>query len=145
MHHEWPQFMMSIKESSQAHLMLVQVFHAIPRWASVGRPTLSHCTPVRYGGVSSNSATVEATKFAGPHKSLMRQYTTQCLLQQGTTDAVLNRHRRGYHLGAPNIRSDHSPSFPTSIFHFTLIAPPDLQLCQSFDHFAKPHRTSIDR
>jgi hypothetical protein len=31
--------------------------------------------------VSSNSATVEATKFVGPHKSRMRQYTTQCLLQ----------------------------------------------------------------
>jgi hypothetical protein len=40
--------------------------------------------------VSSNSATIEATKFAGPHKFCMRQYTTQSLLQQGTTDAVLN-------------------------------------------------------
>jgi hypothetical protein len=30
---------------------------------------------------SSNSATVKATKFAGPHKSHMCQYTTQCLLQ----------------------------------------------------------------
>jgi hypothetical protein len=51
----------------------------------------------------------------------------------------------GYHLGAPNIRSDHSSSFPSSILHFFLIVPPDLQLCQLFDHLAKPHRTSIDR
>jgi hypothetical protein len=34
--------------------------------------------------------TVEATKFAGSDKFCMRQYTTQCLLQQGTTDVVLN-------------------------------------------------------
>jgi hypothetical protein len=29
----------------------------------------------------------------------------------------------GYHLEAPNIRSDHSPSFPSNILHFPLIAP----------------------
>jgi hypothetical protein len=51
----------------------------------------------------------------------------------------------GYHLGALNIRSDHSSSFPFSILHFPLIAPPGLQLCQPFNHLAKPHRTSIDR
>jgi hypothetical protein len=51
----------------------------------------------------------------------------------------------GYHLGAPNIISDHSSSFPSSILYFSLIAPPDLQLCQPFDHLAKSHRTSIDR
>jgi hypothetical protein len=50
-----------------------------------------------------------------------------------------------YHLAALNIRSDHSSSFPSSILHFSLIAPPGLQLCQPFDHLAKPHRTSIDR
>jgi hypothetical protein len=37
-----------------------------PRWKSFD---------VRfYGGVSSNSATVEDSKFAGPHKSRMRKY-----------------------------------------------------------------------
>jgi hypothetical protein len=29
---------------------------------------------VKYSGVLSNSATVEATKFTGPHKFCMRQY-----------------------------------------------------------------------
>jgi hypothetical protein len=29
----------------------------------------------------------------------------------------------GYHLGALNIMSDHSPSFPSSILHFPLIVP----------------------
>jgi hypothetical protein len=51
----------------------------------------------------------------------------------------------GYHLWAPNIRSDHSSSFPSSILHFLLIAPPGLQLCQPFNHLAKPHKASIDR
>jgi hypothetical protein len=41
---------------------------------------------------------------------------------------------RGYNLEALNIRSDHSSFFPSSILHFPLIAPPDLQLCQPFDH-----------
>jgi hypothetical protein len=39
--------------------------------------TLSHYTPVKYGGVSSNSATVEASKFVGLYIARMRQYTTQ--------------------------------------------------------------------
>jgi hypothetical protein len=51
----------------------------------------------------------------------------------------------GYHPEFLNIRSDNSPSFPSSILHFPLIALPGLQLCQPFDHLAKPHRTSIDR
>jgi hypothetical protein len=58
---------------------------------------------------------------------------------------TLNDTGGGYHLGALNFRSDRSPSFPSSILHFPLIGPPDLQLCQPFDHLAKPHRTSIDR
>jgi hypothetical protein len=45
-------------------------------YALVGTPwvagTLSHCTTVKQGKVSLNSVTLEATKFAGPHKSRMR-------------------------------------------------------------------------
>jgi hypothetical protein len=68
----------------------------------------------------------QATKFVGPHKSRMRQYTTQCLLQQGTTDAVLNRQRRG--LPPWSFESDIRPlsTFPSSILHFPLDAPPGL-------------------
>jgi hypothetical protein len=50
-----------------------------------------------------------------------------------------------YHLGAPNLQSSPLSTFPSSILHFPLIAPPGLQLCQSFDHLAKPYSTSIDR
>jgi hypothetical protein len=36
--------------------------------------TLSYCTPMKRGKVSSNSATHEATKFTGLHISRKRQY-----------------------------------------------------------------------
>jgi hypothetical protein len=65
---------MTIKELSWAHHTLVQVFHVIPRRASVGAPHTILMSPVKYGGLSSNLATVEAIKFVGSHKSHMRQY-----------------------------------------------------------------------
>jgi hypothetical protein len=65
----------------------------------------------------------------------IRTQPTQALIDTGG----------GYHLGALNIRSDHLFSFPSSILHFPLIALLGLQLCQPFDHLAKPHRTSIER
>jgi hypothetical protein len=71
--------------------------------------------------------------------------TFKCLFIQTQPMRALTDTGGGYHLGAPNIRSDHSPSFPSSILHFPLIAPSGLQLCQPFDYFAKPCRTSIDR
>jgi hypothetical protein len=69
----------------------------------------------------------------------------KCLFIRTQSTPVIIEIGRGYHLGAPNIISDHSSSFPSSILHFPLTAPPGHQLCQSFDHLAKPHRTSIDR
>jgi hypothetical protein len=69
----------------------------------------------------------------------------QCLFIRTQPMQAIDDTGGGYHLGAPNIRSDHSSSFPSSILHFPLIAPPGLQLCQPFDHLSKPHRTSINR
>jgi acyl-[acyl carrier protein]--UDP-N-acetylglucosamine O-acyltransferase len=63
--HEWPQFTTTIKESSRAPLTLLHVFNAIPRRASVGGPHTIPYTFMRYGRVSSNSATIEATNTAG--------------------------------------------------------------------------------
>jgi hypothetical protein len=72
-HHEWPPFTMTIKESGQ---ILPHPSACLPRdnlnghlWVA---HTLSQCTSVKQGKVSSNTATVEATKFVGPHKSHMR-------------------------------------------------------------------------
>jgi hypothetical protein len=83
-HNEWPQFTMTIKELSQAHRTLVQVFHVIPRRASVGGPHTIPMLSVKYSGVLPNSAIVKATKFAGPHKSHMHQYIIN-LVHRGQT------------------------------------------------------------
>jgi hypothetical protein len=69
----------------------------------------------------------------------------KCLFNRAQPMRALIDTGGGYHLGVLNIRSNHSSSFPSSILHFPLIVPPGLQLCQPFDHLAKPHRTSIDR
>jgi hypothetical protein len=69
----------------------------------------------------------------------------KCLFNRAQPTWALIDSGGGYHLEALNFRSDHSSSFPSSILSFPLIAPPGLQLCQPFDHLAKPHRTSIDR
>jgi hypothetical protein len=66
------------------------VFHA---YASVDTPwvarTPTHCTPVKYGGVSSNLATIETTQVGDPEKSRMCQYIIKDV-DSDPTDADLN-------------------------------------------------------
>jgi hypothetical protein len=73
--HEWPPFTMTIKVSGLVLPHHSVVFHMK---ALTGSPwvarTLSLLSSLKQGKVSSNSVTVEATKFVGPHKSYMRQY-----------------------------------------------------------------------
>jgi hypothetical protein len=134
-----------VKETIRAHLTLVHIFHA---YASPDTPWVahapSHFTPVRYGRLASVSAAYDATQF-GDSICPVCVSTFKCLFIQTQPTRALNNTGGSYHLEAPNIRSEHSPSFPSSILHFPLIAPSVLQLCQPFDHLAKPHRTSIDR
>jgi hypothetical protein len=128
----------AVKEMIRAHLNLVHVFHV---YASTDKPwvahALSHFTPVSYGRIASVSATHKATQFVGPHKILYAPVHNSNLL--------IGARWSTYHLEALNFRSDHSSSIPSSILLFPLFAPPGLQLFQSSDHLAKPHRTSIDR
>jgi hypothetical protein len=106
--------------------------------------TLSHCTPGKRGKVSSNSLTHEATKFGDSiYPICVSKF--KCLFIWTQPTRALTNTGECYHHGAPNFRSVHSSSFPSSIHSFPLIAPPGLQLCQYLDHLAKPHRTSIDR
>jgi hypothetical protein len=73
--HKWPPFVMTIKRLGQVLPHPSAVFHAK---TSTGSPwvdrTLSHCTSVKWGKLLSNSATVEAIKFVGPHNSHIHQY-----------------------------------------------------------------------
>jgi hypothetical protein len=128
-----------VKETIRAHLTLVHVFHAYTStetsWVA---QALSHFTSVRYSRIASVSATHDATQF-GDSICPICIITFKCLFNRAQPTRVLIDTGGGYHLETLNIRSDHSPSFPSSILYFPLIAPPSLQLCHSFDHLAKPH------
>jgi hypothetical protein len=106
--------------------------------------TLSYCTLVKWGKVSSNSSTRKATQF-GDSICLACVSTFKCMFIQTQPMRASIDIGRGYHLGALNLRSRPLLTFPSNIHHFPLISPPGLQLCQPFDQFAKPHRISIDR
>jgi hypothetical protein len=106
--------------------------------------TLSHCTPMKWDKASSNSSSHEATKF-GDSICPICGSTFRCLFNRAQSMWALTDTGGGYPLGALNFISYHSSSFPYSILSFPLTTPPSLQLCQPFNHLAKPNRTSIDR
>jgi hypothetical protein len=133
-----------VKETIRAHLTSVHVFHT---YALADKPwvahALSHYTSVRYGRIASVLVAHDAAQFRDSICLVCVSTFKFLFLQTQLTQALIDI-SGGYHLEASNIRSDHSPSIPFSIPHFPLIAPPGLQLCQPFNHFAKPHRASID-
>jgi hypothetical protein len=105
--------------------------------------TLSQSTSWRYGRVSSNSATVEATKFAGPHKYHMHQYIIE--LVHWAKRSILNRLRQTIPpsklqiwkfstLNLPIRYSPLSPNCPTwsHIFH--------IQKVKAINHIGPPSR-----
>jgi hypothetical protein len=121
------------------------IFHV---YASTDTPwvarTPSYCTPLKRGKVSSNSLTHEATQFRDSI-CLVCVSTFKCLFIRTQPMHALTDTGGSYHLGALIFRFRPLSTLPSSILHFPLIAPPDLQLCQPFDHLDKPHRTSIVR
>jgi hypothetical protein len=67
-------------------------------WAT----SFSHQHPPYSSGYGFDQAVTKATRFTRPHKSCMRQYTTQtCSL--GLDDRSLTDMGKGYHGGAQNI------------------------------------------
>jgi hypothetical protein len=133
------------KEMIRAHLTIVHVFHA---YTSADTPWVAHAlsqyTPISYGRITSVLVTHEATKF-GHSICPVCDSAFNCLFIQTQLTRALTDTGEGYHLGALNFISDHSPYFPSSILPFPLVSPPGLQLRQPFDYLAKPHRTSIGR
>jgi hypothetical protein len=63
----------------------------------------------------------------------------KCLFNKAQLTRALIDTGRGYHPGASNIRSNHSSSFPSSILHFSLIAPSSFQLCHSINYSSSQH------
>jgi hypothetical protein len=86
----------------------------------------------------SNSSTHEATQF-GDSICLVCISTVKCLFNRAQPTWALIDTGGGYHLGAPNIRSDHSPSFPSSILYIPLIVPPGLILNHSIIYSSFQH------
>jgi hypothetical protein len=114
----------AVKKSGRVLPCPTAVIHA---YASADTPwvaqTLFHCTPVKQGKVSSNPSAHEATKF-GDSICPVCVNIFKCLFIQTQPTQALTDIGRCYHLGAPNFRSDHSSSFPSSILPFPLIARP---------------------
>jgi hypothetical protein len=135
----------AVREMIRAHLTLAHVFHG---YASMDTPrvahALSHCTSIRYGRIASVSAAHDATQFGDSICSICVSII-QILVHSGPTDVGLNWHRRGLPPWCSEFQIRPLPSFPSSILHFPLIAPPGLQLCQPFNYLVKPPRISIDR
>jgi hypothetical protein len=84
-----------IKETIRDHLTLVHVFHV---YALADTPlvahALSHYTSVRYASIAFVSVAYDTTQFGDSICSVCVS-TVQMLVHQGSTDADLNRHRRG--------------------------------------------------
>jgi hypothetical protein len=91
---------------------------------------LSHYTPVRYDRIAFISTAHDATQF-GESICPVCVSTFKCLFIRTQPTRALTDIGGGYHLGALNIRSDHSPSFLSSILYFPLIALSDLILNHS--------------
>jgi hypothetical protein len=136
-----------VNKTIRAHLTLVHVFHAYVLadilWVAYA---LSHCTLIRYGRITSVLVAHDATKF-GDSICLVCISTFKCLFIQTRPMRALTDIGGGYHLGALNFRSDHSPSSSSNILPFPQIATPGLQLCQNLsiillNHIGPP---SIER
>jgi hypothetical protein len=73
--HEWPPFLMTIKESGRVQPRPSAMFHLK---TSMGSPrverTLSLLSPMKQGKLSSNSVIIELLSLQDPHKSHMHRY-----------------------------------------------------------------------
>jgi hypothetical protein len=99
---------------------------------TVGAHALSIVSPMRYGRISFNSVTDEASKFARLQKIPYAPVHNLKFVHSDPTDADLNRHRQGLPPWSSKYQIRPPPSFPSSIPYFSLIAMPGLQLCQHF-------------
>jgi hypothetical protein len=144
-HHEWQQFMTWSTSRVGSYLTLVpsstrmprrthrgwhEHYPIVPSWSAVRyRPTRQHMKLLSLG--------IPYFLYASVHFKCLfiRTQPTRSLIDIGG----------GYHTRVLNLWSRPLSTFPSSVLYFPLIAPPSLQLCQPFDHLAKPPRTSIDR
>jgi hypothetical protein len=144
-HHEWQQFTTWQKSRARSYLALVSSSMRMSWRTHLGGPnTISlytHKAKVRYPPTCRH---VMLLSLGIPYVQYALIYFKCLFIRTQLTQTLIDT-GGGYHLGVLNFQSRPLSTLPSSILHFPLIAPPGLQLCQPFDHFAKPHRTSIDR
>jgi hypothetical protein len=133
------------KSRARSYLVLVSSSTRMPQWTNRGWPehyAIVHpWSEVRYCPTCWHTKLLSLGIPSVPYASVH----LKCLFIQTQPMRALTDIGGGYHPGAPNFKSNRSPFFPSSILYFPQIAPLGFQLCQPFDHLAKPHRTSIDR
>jgi hypothetical protein len=132
------------KSRARSYLALVPSSTRMPWRIHRGWPDTISYNIHKEVGYHSTRQHAKLLSFGIPYVLYASVYFKCLFIQTQPTRALIDT-GGGYHPGALNIKSDHSCSFPSSILYFPLIAPPGLQLCQPFDHLAKPHRISIDR
>jgi hypothetical protein len=131
--HEWQQFMIRSKSRAGSYLALVPSSTCMPRRTHRGwpkhYPIIHPWSEVRYRPTHRHMKLLSLEILYIPYALVQFKYL---FIRTQPTWALINI-GGGYHLGAPNIISDHSPSFPSNILHFPLIASSGLQLCHSIN------------
>jgi hypothetical protein len=124
----WP------KSWSGSYLAPVPSSMRMPRWTHRGwpqhYPIIHTWSEVRYRPTRRHTKLLSLGIPYVPYASVQ----FKCLFIRGLINTG-----GGYHLGALNIRSDHFPSFPSSILHFPLIALSGLILNHSIIYSSSQH------
>jgi hypothetical protein len=101
--------------------------YAIPRRAFMVGPHTILCASCRYVGYHPTRRPAKLLSLWNPINPICAS-TKSMVVPQGSTDAVPNRHRQGLPPSKLRIWKHMTLTFPSSILHFPLIAPPGLIL-----------------
>jgi hypothetical protein len=132
-HHEWQQFTIRSKSWVRSYLTLVPSFTRMPQQTHRGWLDTIPYNIHKGVGYRLTRQHVKLLSLGIPYVPYASVHFKCLFIQTQPTWAIINT-GGGYHLRAPNIRWDHSPSFPSSILHFPLIASSGLQLCHSINY-----------
>jgi hypothetical protein len=111
------------KSRAGSYLALVPSSTRLPRWTHHGWPDTILYNIHKEIGYRPTRRHEKLLSLEIPYVSYASVHFKYLFIQTQLTWALINI-GGGYHLGAPNIRLDHSSSFPSSILHFSLIACP---------------------
>jgi hypothetical protein len=128
------------KSRAGSYLAIVPSSTHMPRWTHRGWPDTTPYKIHKEVGYHPTRRHMKLPSLGIPYVPYASVYF-KCLFIQTQPMWALNDTGGGYLLGTPNIRSDHSSSFPSSILYFPLIAPLCLQLSHSINYSSSQHST----